>query len=147
MSSKNQSIKQSTMRKIPKIQPSSTARVIIIQEDITDVSCSAQTNLHGAETHRFIHQNRTATIRGVSGFGSDSAGFPHHASIRRDRPSGTTMEPFYSNTFLFTLVRQSLEAPIAWKVVTHHVFNFVFLFDKKYKYLWCTKISQVICYK
>lgn len=72
-SSKNQSVKQSTRRKIPKIQSSSTARVII-QEDITDVSCSAQTNLHGAEAHRFIHQNQTATIQGVSGFRSVSAG-------------------------------------------------------------------------
>lgn len=47
---------------------------------------------------------KTATIRGVSGFGSDSAGFPHHhASIRGDTPGGTKMEPFD----IFTPVRQS----------------------------------------
>lgn len=90
---------------------------------------------------------KTATTGGVSGLGSDSAGFPHRASISRDTPAGTEMEPFDSTLYSYsrdTIVSRLLQLG---KVITHHNFHFVFLFDKKYKYLWCTKISQVICYK
>lgn len=71
---------------------------------------------------------KTATIRGLSGFRSDSAGFPHHASIRRDTPGGMTMEPFDSNVYFYsreTIIRGSNSLEESLHITTLVLFFFL----------------------
>lgn len=61
---------------------------------------------------------KTAKIGGVSGFGSDSAGFPRHASIRRDTPGGTKKGAMWLKRLFLLPWDNHFEVPIAWK--SHH---------------------------